>query len=72
MSVNQTDFDPLSHRHKNSEVGLVSDDNEKDKELDDFINDKEVDAVVDHFVGDNVDDDIKFDETDILSDDPEG
>ena len=50
----------------------MSDDNEKDKELDDFINDKEVDAVVDHFVGDNVDNDIKFDETHILSDDPEG
>ena len=53
LSVQQTDFELLSHRHENCEATLVSDDSE-DQPVD-FIDDDEDEEDVSHFVGDNVD-----------------
>ena len=58
FSVQQTDFELLSHRHENCEATLVSDDSEDEPA--DLIDDNEDEKDVSHFVGDNVDDVIEI------------
>jgi len=65
FSVQQTDFELLSHRHENCEATLVSDNNED--EPSNFIDDDEHEEDVSHFVGDNVDDDNEIKENGFMS-----